>query len=150
MRVMHRDEVRRRFVEGKPTPESEQMWCKNPHCTDPDCPVHSVPASDVTEPVSGVDTTVERLNKLAHATFTELRASAAPTRVVNYVSEILDIALTAIHTLRSEVDRLATENMGYTTRIGELEAKNKGLWEEKREDQRRHACRNQMLEHEDV
>ena len=94
----------------------EREWCKNPHCTDLDCPVHSTPES---KPEAEV---VERLEKLVILPETFYRYA----RIIMSPA-LRDAALTLIHNLQVELDRIATENTSYTTRIGELKAENERL-----------------------
>ncbi len=183
-------------IHGEPTPESENpepnAWdlleemegivdhLDTPTCGCPNC---KPPETAVTEPVSGVDTTVERLetgplqfgddwpgifirgdqafawamgveavegqlefseqiglNGLAETLHScNVRSGVAPTTLP---------ALTAIHKLQAELDRLATESIEQTTRIGELEVKLKEMTlyaHDMAEDGSHHETENERL-----
>ncbi len=118
-------------IHGEPTPEMDVAITGPPNLTESLLRVANVdPTPDVTEhpPVSGVDTTVERedVETIAEMLALYHRGSeesfTTPAHYLGRARAIFD-NLSTIHTLQAELDRLATESIEQTTRIGGLEVK---------------------------
>lgn len=92
----------------------EREWCKNPHCTDLDCPVHSTPES---KPEADV---VERLEKqLAHG----------ERHIWTSLESALQDALTLIHDLTESRWKIAKRAEELVREGSKLKAENERLRE---------------------
>ena len=121
-----------------------EKWAENDarrrrELEDPDCPIHgeSTPEDTVPQGGNGVSEVVGRIERELEWWGGPADSEAnALSHTDDQFCDLLRDALTLIHDLQAErdaarggIDRLVTENISYTTRIGELEAENERLRE---------------------